>query len=395
MKTEANQSPRKTSASDHDKPKASPLIGRKLSSAREKSKKALPESTLLASLPPETREALPKPIPPASSSAIIKEMSAEDIRLSAVREESIDFDFNEFGKMSDQQIHNLKTALRNMKTTGEINRVKEFDISGQELGDHNVREIVHSLANKNLTHLYLDGNKLTVEFRKTIPFIAEKAPALHYLNLSTNSLGTGNARSVKLLSGHLMDLNKDRPSLSIIATDNNFSPEIVTELESQKKIDDYGDRTCRISAHNTPTNKYQPPQQTSSINILQSPSEATPRKEESKFGSDESAVDKTSRKDNSIWEAWRQALEKTVGDTVVVISSKTGRTFCCSPILSEKNRADLIELLQGSLGNPSDDEEITLDFADENGDTARLTRTMANIPSIAEEFIKTACIVQD
>ncbi|KQU81463.1 hypothetical protein ASE08_15800 [Rhizobacter sp. Root16D2] len=55
-------------------------------------------------------------------------------------------------------------------------------------------------------------------------------------------------------------------------------------------------------------------------------------------------------------------------------------------------RTSLIELLQGETESPVDGEELTLVFETNEGQ-ARLTRTMANSPTIAATFIQAACII--
>jgi hypothetical protein len=295
---------------------------------------------------------------------------------SACQKESLDCSLKTLNrKLTAAEVLNLKSALEFLSADEQIKNVTDFDISGQELGDSEVAALVQAMLHDNINVLYLEQNKLTVHFQKTLESLENRSfPKFRHLVMEDNGLGTGTSEELSLLAKSLKRLALNNPCLHIDVKKNNFSDEIASELREIK--DDDG--ASRIHVENVLTK----PDQPANRSLASDKSSGDP-------------VNGTSRKDNSIWESWRQALETAVGDMVVVISSKTGRTFCCGPIRSKKNRADLVELLQGSLENPSDDDEITLDFVDENGGTARLTRTMANIPSIAEVFIKTACIIQD
>jgi len=320
-----------------------------------------------------------------SSASKTSEITIKSVVDEALKYGAIDFSLAKLGrKMTPQEIIVFTAAIEHLAHRKEKNHITEFNISGQELGDSRVKKLMNVMVYcSGLRVLNLDQSNLTIKFKSSLLSFANiDYKDLHLIRLDGNDFGSEEPRKIRAMAGAMRTLVGKNKSLTINASHANFPGDIAKELNEFRTGNNDDSSSMQRIFVTDPSEPYHSTEK-HFISVHQ------------KSASHEYAVGKTSRKDNSIWECWRQVLEKTVGDTVVVISSKTGRTFCCSPILSEKNRADLIELLQGSLGNPSDDEEITLDFADENGDTARLTRTMANIPSIAEEFIKTACIVQD
>ena len=274
---------------------------------------------------------------------------------------------------------NLGTALEVLKATENIHLFTDFHISGQELGDANVHRLVSKLPIAQMETLDLSNNKLTAGFRKTLRSISEQSKGnFRYVYLEHNDFGTGELSDVNLLAENLIDLYKNNTSLTIEATDNNFPQDLVQKLEGQKKIDADGALGGFIFASNGSSNQIQP-----------SPKKVHPPQNkfitEEILGTPVSLVDKDS-------EVWRIALEKCLDQPVL---TGKDRIFSCGFIPSDQSkRQALIELLCSDVQNPGDDEELTLEFATEDG-TVRLNRTMASSPEVANIFVQAACILQD
>ncbi|WP_143171471.1 hypothetical protein [Rhizobacter sp. OV335] len=319
-----------------------------------------------------SREALPKPTSPASLSPKAKEISAEDIYNAVVNEDCVDLSFEKLGRaISEQEIANLGTAIEFLTATAKINLYTEIYIAGQNLGDANIDRLVRMLPIPQLNALDLSNNNLTANFRKTLRFIYEQSKGnLRYLYLEHNDLGTGKSSDVKLLADYLIDLQKNSTSLIIDATDNNFPQDIVQKLDKQRTFDADGDLVAYIITRDESSNQIQSPKE---IHTEMIPGTAEP------------LIDKISA-------IWRDALTECLGQPVF---AEQNRIFSSGSIPGdERKRKALIDLLCSSAENPGGDEELTLEFATENG-KVRLTRTMASTPETAATFIQAAFILSD
>ncbi|WP_157605039.1 hypothetical protein [Rhizobacter sp. Root16D2] len=326
-----------------------------------------------------------------ASTPELREISAQDMLDAARRNGHIDYSVKELNrKLTAAEVDHLKHALESLKINDEIENVTEFDISGQELGDHEVAALVQAVTHKDLQYLNLESNNLTVEFRKTLRSLAEKKITdIRYISLTGNLLGTGTPQKVRSLAIRLQNLCSNNPSLSIDAINNSFSDDFISELHNIR--DEDGVR--RICAERELSEPYRSTKQPS----VQSTADQQPHGSSKPFRPTPNPFvalfcrqSGTSRAEDALCDLWRQLLKAALGGVAV---TRTGQTFSCGHLPAEMEvRTSLIELLQGETESPVDGEELTLVFETNEGQ-ARLTRTMANSPTIAATFIQAACII--